>query len=111
MHDDKTVTTTIIPALPGWELAIYVRAGESRAARVDYEPIIAWEIERTQRPRINPWDYNVYRHLAPITARRPNIEQVANPWAIKRPDGKFEVLDEGTFGSEQDWIAYEEEQA
>jgi hypothetical protein len=38
----------MIAAPPGWYLAIFIEAGAGWPARLDEEPIVAWEIERRE---------------------------------------------------------------
>ena len=79
-----TVTHTTVAAQPGWFLAVFDSTNGAR-----YEQIIAWEIERTTSRR------GFVRRL-PIPITVSNTDLVLNDWAIKRPDGKFVVLNGGT---------------
>jgi hypothetical protein len=106
MSDDEKITSTIIPALPGWELAIFAPAGihdgESRPACVMYETIVAWDVEKYDT---RPGDRWVNRYLIPITVACSDIDSIGNRWAVKRPDGRFEIPGEGVCDSEEKWIA------
>jgi hypothetical protein len=75
----STETHTIVPAQPGWFLAIFDNINSCRC-----QQIIAWEIRRTT-------SHNglVTRHSTPITAEGDNADLVCTNWAIRRPDGKF----------------------
>jgi hypothetical protein len=94
-------TQTIVPALPGWYVALFMEAvtlpsGESRDACFSLEPIIAWEIERHVFP-YHPvagrpaGEHGVSHDVNPITVNGNMLTGTANEWAIKRPDGTFEI--------------------
>jgi hypothetical protein len=38
-----------------------------------------------------------------------NLEFIGNDWAIKRPDGRYELLEDRSFGSEAEALAYMQE--
>jgi hypothetical protein len=108
----KTVTRTIIPASPGWQLAMFIEGytdddGKKIEAELDHAPIIAWEIERVEgeydsrakRPRSDTW---VHRHVEPVTV---NHNGLSNWWMIKRPDGKYERLFDATYDDEASALA------
>jgi hypothetical protein len=80
----STVTHATVAAQPGWFLAVFDSTNGVR-----YEQIIAWEIERTTSPR-----GLVVRLPIPITVSN-NADLVLNDWAIKRPDGRFVILNGG----------------
>jgi hypothetical protein len=97
---EKTTTHTIIQAHPGWYLAVLVEAGD---ATLEHEPIIAWEIERTEgpfRPGIRPGETYIYRAVIPITPETANADGTGNLWAIKRPDGKYIIQEDTTLDDE-----------
>jgi hypothetical protein len=77
-----TMTHAIVAAQPGWFLAVLSDGDGSD--RIRYEPIIAWEIQRTT-------SHNglVTRFPLPITAESKNADLDCKIWGIKRPDGKF----------------------
>jgi len=79
-----TETYTIVAAQAGWFLAIFASNG------VRYEQIIAWEIRRTTSR-----NGLVNRSPIPITAESNNGDLVCTDWAIKRPDGKFVLHNNG----------------
>jgi hypothetical protein len=81
----STVTHTTVAAQPGWFLAVFDSTNGVR-----YEQIIAWEIERTKSR-----NGLVSRFPIPITAESNNTDLVLSDWAIKRPDGKFVLLNGG----------------
>ena len=75
-----TMTYVTVAAQPGWFLTVFTSNGG-----IDrYEPIIAWEIQRTKRP-----NGLVTRFPIPITAESKNTDLDCAIWGIKRPDGKF----------------------
>ena len=84
-------TTTIIPALSGWCVAVLMADSDS----LHCEPIIAWAIDRHERddegvPSDDP-DRDLFRFVehraTPITLN--NLITNTDDWAIKTPDGKF----------------------
>jgi hypothetical protein len=97
MTETETKTSTIIPAGPGWYVAALIE-GESceYESQLSLNPIIAWEIQRTEgpyhpsvgRPRS---ERCIDHHVLPLTTNG-NMEHIGNLWAIKRPDGKFETV-------------------
>lgn len=109
MRNDEKTTSTIIPAAPGWELAVYIKGGDDYVAYISCEPIIAWDIERSEGPfhpsANRPGEHWVSREVTPITVGVPTIEHFGNIWAIKRPDGKFEQPDGATISSEEELLA------
>src|SRR5262245_50009560 len=77
---NTTMTHVTVAAQPGWFLAVFTNSGE-----IDrYEPIIAWEIQRTTSSI-----GLVTRFPIPITAESKNKDLDCAIWGIKRPDGKF----------------------
>jgi hypothetical protein len=52
-------------------------------------PIVAWEIERHEQPSHTPWQPRVTREVTPLTAMG-NMSNLT-PWAIRSPDGRFDV--------------------
>jgi hypothetical protein len=85
----STTIHATVAAQPGWFLAVF---DDSKGVR--YEPIIAWEIQRTTSRR-----GLVSRLPIPITAET-NTDLVCLDWAIKRPDGKF-VLPNGAMSEDK----------
>src|SRR5262249_22539809 len=78
----RKTQTTIIPAQPGWRLALYSEAftdvnGKRYKHRVDYGEIIAWDII----------DDDV-RYVLPITTDATIINK-DDQWALVRPDGVY----------------------
>jgi hypothetical protein len=109
---DKTTTTiTVIPAQPGWFLSTLIESrGDTPACLID-EPIIAWEIEREQGPyapglcRAN--EHYESRYVRPITAD-PDCDGIdaESSWAIKHPDGKYQIPYAATFDDAAQLIRY-----
>src|SRR5262245_43087844 len=81
------MTRTIIPAQPGWHVAMLLAANEISEAELELYGIIAWEITRDEDDCLN---------VQPLTACG-SMEGVLNEWSIKRPDGQHEM---GPMGSE-----------
>src|SRR5262245_3587022 len=77
---NTTMTYVTVAAQPGWFLTVFTNSGG-----IDrYEPIIAWEIQRTTSS-----NGLVTRFPIPITAESKNNDLDCAIWGIKRPDGKF----------------------
>ena len=103
----------IVPATPGWFVAMYVEGGKDYEEYLRLEPIIAWEIQRQEKavsdPRMGrPGDYFLYHEVMPLTIDG-NMNYWGNPWAIKRPDGSYYTAD-GNFTIEAELIAELREQ-
>jgi hypothetical protein len=98
----------IVPATPGWFVAIYVSGGKDYEEYLMLEPIIAWEIEREVGPYQpsmgRPGEQWLSRNVMPITVER-NLERQGNPWAIKRPDGTYTIPGDADFKDDADLIA------
>jgi hypothetical protein len=90
-------TKTIISAVSGWHVAIFVPGDDCHADSLDLQPIIAWEIERYERD-----DKYVTHWVMPLTIHGNMIDDCTNHWAIKRPDGKLEILMDSTYDDEAD---------
>jgi hypothetical protein len=91
---NTTMTHVTVAAQPGWFLTVFTKSGD-----IDrYEPIIAWEIQRTASP-----NGIVIRFPIPITAESKNKDLDCTIWGIKRPDGIF-VFPAG----ENEWMSKEE---
>jgi hypothetical protein len=110
MMVERTITRTIVPALPGWHVAILIKAAKdgTEPASLALDPIIAWEITRTEQPYhpsvSRPGETCVTHDVIPLTIDG-NREHCVNRWAIKRPDGKFEIPEYYTCENEQETIA------
>jgi len=90
MTNERT-TYTIVPAAPGWFVALFIPAGahggDEWAAYLDLEPIIAWEIERTDQPyhpiaKGPSWERCISHGENPLT-NNGNMNDTANDWGIK----------------------------
>jgi hypothetical protein len=105
---DKVEQHTVIPALPGWYVALYIEGGEVNGKRWDdylsLDPIVAWEIERHDHSKGPDWDRCVSHYFNPLTVDG-NMDGAGNLWAIKTPDGKFTIPMDQTVGSEDELIA------
>jgi hypothetical protein len=95
----------IMPAMPGWFVAVYVEGGKDYDEYLRLEPIIAWEIQRIVP---ESGDYCLHHEVMPLTIDG-NMNYWGNPWAIKRPDGSYYTAD-GNFTIEAELIAELREQ-
>jgi hypothetical protein len=113
MQDDenkKSNLVCIVPALPGWFVGLFVdRRGEDGEGFV-YDPIIAWELKR-ERSFYHQLSGRsgtfVHCTVTPITCEGciEDDTQDGN-WAIKRPDGSFDIPGDRAFETEAQAIAY-----
>lgn len=110
----ETEIVTIVPAQPGWSLAIYVEGGKEPdgkeyAAGFTLEQIIAWEIERKSGPfhpsAGRPGEKCVSRYVTPITVDSTDVETLSNQWAIRRPDGVYIAPGDRVLGTEAEAVA------
>jgi hypothetical protein len=109
----KTIERTVIKADPGWFVAVFVKEGEHQGETWDayfaLDPIIAWEIERREgeyHPSAKQFGEPCISHeVTPITIEG-NTRHCTNDWAIKRPDGRFDIPYDRSFEFERDVIAY-----
>ena len=108
MSRAKEVTRTVIPALPGWYVAIFQEAGEQEAEKWEdsfyLQPILAWETKRHDRQ-----DESVFYSTWPITLQDGNMENSTQQWAVKTPDGVFEFVACATCDTEAQALAYARE--
>jgi hypothetical protein len=85
--DEHTASrfVTIIPAEPGWQIAIYCEGC------FIYERVVAWEIVR-ERCRYHPLSgrtgFRVSRDVMPLTTDGTDYEH--EDYWLKRPDGLFD---------------------
>lgn len=102
-----------VPAAPGWYIATLIEGGSHNGktwdACLSLDPIIAWEIERHSRPYHHsagrPGELCITHSVSPITTDgAPG--NLSNMWAIKRPDGQFDVPDDCWLGNEADVIKH-----
>ncbi|MEZ0020067.1 hypothetical protein [Sinorhizobium fredii] len=49
----ETKTHTIVPAQAGWFVRYFIKGTKEYEAYLSCEPIVAWEIERFDRPTFN----------------------------------------------------------
>jgi hypothetical protein len=116
MNDDDAPIPifTIVPAQPNWFVAVFIpagsEAGESWSARFVYDPIIAWEIGHDRyHASVRRAAHERCHHVEPITI--DGRVTISNAWAIKRPDGKFELPADTTFDDEDDALKYLQQQS
>jgi hypothetical protein len=110
--NDRTMNT-IIPAAPGWYVALFVPANEHGPAWLSDHPIVAWDIERSDGPiRGQPGERWSYREATPVLLDG-DFHRYGNQRAIKAPDGKYYTADGPTLSNEAEAIAYftEEQEA
>jgi hypothetical protein len=112
----KICSRATIPAQQGWYTATFVegKSGEYED-HLTHDPVIAWDIERWERepdnslgPDMNDSPY--VRHLVKPVRVSGNMDSVSNIWAIKRPDGKYEIPDEITLADEAAALAHMREE-
>jgi hypothetical protein len=115
MSERRSREVTIVPATPDWNVAILIsgsenkETGEKQPSYFALDPIIAWQIVRDERPyhpdaQCSPGETCVTGDVTPITTEGLSCE--SNPWAIKRPDGKFEIPYDRTIENEAEAIEY-----
>jgi hypothetical protein len=97
----------IVPATPGWFVAIYVEGGKDYEEYLRLEPIIAWETQREERTVSDSrmghlGDHCLNHDVMPLTI--DGNMNWRNSWAIKRPDGSYYTVD-GGFTIEAELIA------
>jgi hypothetical protein len=91
---DDTITRSIIPAHPGWHIATYYASKESDAC-FGLEPIIAWSIERLDRPEspVHGDAFTDHRTVALTPSSTYDCGKLGYSddfiWAIRSPDGRF----------------------
>ena len=104
-------TRSTVPAAPGWFVAMLIEAGsEGGESFFSLKPIVAWEIERCSGPLHpsaggRPGEHYVEHSVEPITIDG-NMNHYRNQWAIKRPDGQFEIPGDCTLENEADAIRH-----
>jgi hypothetical protein len=102
---------SIVPALPGWHVAIFIAGGSEDGEAWDpyftLEPIIAWMIEHhryhssARRP-----PHERAHHVDPITVEGTQSTRSSNPWAYKKPDGRFDFPAGESFDTEMAALKY-----
>lgn len=80
----KSKIITVIKADPGWYVAHFVHPGTEYQAGIHLEPIIAWEIVRTEEMYLG--SPIVSTEVLPLTLE--GNQSVADK-AVKQPDGRF----------------------
>ena len=100
-------TRTVIPALPGWYVAVLIEGDEGHGDELVFDPIVAWEVERYEEPyhqiaKRPPGEMCVTHGVIPITLE--GDPSGANPWAIKTPDGKLDIPGDRVVDTEADCI-------
>jgi hypothetical protein len=104
--DDENTTHTIIPALPGWYVALYIPEDNSpKDDSLHLCPIVAWDIERTEGG-IDRWARPLKTRVnaTPITLEG-SMEDWVNDQAIKTPDGKYALVGDTDYDTEAELIA------
>jgi hypothetical protein len=87
--DNVTTTHTTVPAAPGWFVALLVESDTGGPAYFDEHPILAWDIVRREYLKVDDDDgERVFHEVKPITLDLELID-LANEWAVKRPDGQY----------------------
>jgi len=98
----------IVPATPGWSVAVYIAPGKDYDGYLSLHPIIAWEIQREEGPCDpraggQPGQRYLSHSVMPLTVDG-NMNNHGNLWAIKRPDGTYEIPGDCCFETEADMI-------
>jgi hypothetical protein len=96
-----TITHTVIPALPDWNVLIYIGGEESCFVT---EPVIAWEIERCESKGDRKYDDTITYETWPITIQG-SMHDHSNQRAVKRPDGTVQIIGEGRYDGEAEALA------
>jgi hypothetical protein len=95
--DDPIITTTIVSAQPGWQIAVFYSGDLSESEPfIDYSPIVAWEIERRDEGFYKHGPLKGKRYLLheaiPIAVSRDHYDP--DRIAIRDPDGKYHISGE-----------------
>jgi hypothetical protein len=95
----KATTRTVVQVLPGWFLATVSGTDEDKdAARYfSLDPIIAREISRLET--VYAGETHVSHTTLPIAFG--GVRPALGDWAVKRPDGKFDVPEETVEDTQQ----------
>ena len=107
MATDEIITRTVIAATPGWFVAQFEKGGtfnDNHEDKLNYYAVIAWEIERRECSRAGkePW---VSQTLTPLMFNGSPDDYNA-PWALKTPNGNFEIREHASFDNEAETIRY-----
>jgi hypothetical protein len=97
VREDSDETHSIIPAQPGWYVAVYAPRDNQGDECLVLDHIVAWDVERIQEGDAT------YRRADPITLDC-TMEYDINVWAIKTPDGKFVQPTRMTYDTEGEAI-------
>ena len=84
----EKIFQTIVPAVAGWYVAVFIEGD------IYLDPIIAWEVERVEKPYhpgVGRLGEQCISHWVDPLTINGNMTDFADTWAIKRPDGKFEI--------------------
>jgi hypothetical protein len=97
-------STTIIPAAPGWFVALYI-SESTDDDHLELEPIIAWEIDRSVNEYASGKGTFVFHEVMALTSMG-NTETQGNIWAYKQPDGRFDIPHDRSFDTEKEAMQY-----
>ena len=107
----------VIKAEPGYFVATYIEAGMDEGKpyphQFHFRPIIAWVIVYSDGPMSARYNRDAYERrerwtsyfVKPLTIDG-DPEKVANEWAIKLPNGSFELVGYGEFEKEAEMLAF-----
>jgi hypothetical protein len=111
----SNITLTVVPAAPGWYVAQLIEGGISGGITLDdrlaLDPIVAWEIKRDETPysprSARHGETCVLHTVEPLTIDGNMLHLFpSSMWAVKSPDGKFQIPLDGTFDTEAELIAH-----
>lgn len=101
-QNDLTVTQHVLPALPGYSLAIY----HKKEDEISYEPLIGWAIAT------HVYEHGTFHQRTPLSADpETDVASLGNDWAIKCPSGQFFFDDCWSITSEEKALAHFKQRA
>jgi hypothetical protein len=105
---EETTTRTTVPAAPGWYVVLFIEGDDGDwDLMTELEPVLAWEIVRHEGPYRDPARRgDTWAHYAtyPLTLNGCPSED-GNQWAVKHPNGVFEMPQDQSFANEAALLA------
>jgi hypothetical protein len=110
MTDTKTTTITVIPAEPGFRVAIYFPAGTDGAGtfyepEFRFAPIVAWAVEAKVGQPDHDGDVECRAMAHPITPEPACRTDEVRAWFVVYPDGRFVNPWDAAYDNEQEALA------
>src|SRR4051812_46406476 len=105
MSETTTMITTVA-AQPGWFIATILCADDEDEGELVLDPIVAWEIARTAPLVLSPGctgEWDISRGVTPIALNNNDFREQG--WAIKSPDGKFDIFGDQICDDEAETLA------